>query len=89
MAQLWALVIVTVILVLFISLAFTWRHRASAHAVLGVGIAAVCGLAGAFLIVRREMDVIPDTVEGIAAAVLIVVGSLGLIMMTWLHWVRD
>lgn len=89
MAQVWAVVIIAAVLVLFMGLVFSWRLRSPSRAGLGIGIAAVCGLAGAFLIVRQQMDLVPDSVEAIAVAVLIVVGSVGLIMMTWLHWVRD
>lgn len=89
MAQLWAVVITALILVLFASAAFSWRRQPSNHLRLGIGIAAVCGLAGAFLIIPQSMDVVPDSFEGVVAGVLIVLGSLGLIMMTWLNWVRD
>lgn len=84
MAQVWATVIVALILAGIFGL---MRSRPRS-AVIGVAIGAVCGLAGGFFIVRQQVDVIPDTVEAAIVALLVVLGSLGLIIITWLRWTR-
>jgi hypothetical protein len=89
MAQVWAIVILGVLLALVTAALLSWTGGRTRHALVGVAIGAAGGLTGAFLILDSRMDVIPDGAEGAAVAVLIVLGSLGLIMVTLLRWTRS
>jgi hypothetical protein len=85
MAQVWAIVILGVLLALIAAAVFAWSRSRPRHAVIGIGIGAICGLAGAFLIINQQMDVVPDTAEGVLVSAIIVVVSLVLITLTWLR----
>lgn len=58
----------------------------------GVGMAVLvggaAGIAGAAVILGPRLDLVPDDLERLAAATLIVLGSLGLIIATWLRSTR-
>lgn len=88
MGQIWAIGIVGVMLVLFTAGLLRWTQQRGRHAAIGVSIGALGGAVGAFLILRPRFDVVPDAAEDVAVAALIVLGSLGLIMITWVRWTR-
>jgi hypothetical protein len=87
-AEVWAIVIVGAVLALVTAAILTWRHGRARHGVIGASIGAIGGMLGAFLILTSRLDVVPDALEGWAVATLIVTGSLGLIVVTWLRWAR-
>jgi hypothetical protein len=84
----WTIVLAVVVLALVIAALFTWPAARSRRATVGAIIGAAAGAMGAFLILRPEVDLVPDAAEGIAIAILIVLGTVGLGMITWLRWTR-
>ncbi len=89
MAQIWAIVILAALLALVTAVVFNWTDGRGRRAMFGVVVGAAGGLAGAFLILDSRMDVVPDWAEGVAVAVLVVLGTVALIMVTWLRWIRS
>lgn len=64
------------------------RDRARGPAA-GILVGVMCGLTAAFVILQPRMDVVPDTLEPLVVAALVVLISLGLIYLTWRRWMRD
>lgn len=80
----WTILIATVLLGLAATLVVS-RIRPGAAGFLIAAAAATAGVVGALVIVAPRMDLVPDDLERLAAAGLIVLGSLGLIIATWLR----
>jgi hypothetical protein len=52
-------------------------------------VRAVCGIVAAVVIIQPRLDVVPDALEALGVAVVVVLVSLGLIMLTWRRGLRD
>jgi hypothetical protein len=86
--MLWTAVIAAVGLGLLGALVLSRPHPRIGGVITATLIGGAAGIVGAIVILGPRMDLVPDELERIAAAVLIVLGSLGLIIATWVRSTR-
>lgn len=89
MAREWGLIIGFVALVLTFMVGLARRREQQISRASGIAIGVVCGLVAAFVIIQPRIDVVPDRLEPMGVAVLVVIVSLGLIVLTWRGWTRN
>jgi hypothetical protein len=85
---LWTVIIAAVSLGLLAGLVVS-RGRPRGAGPLVTIAAAAAGVAGALVILGPRVDLVPDDIERLAVVGLIVLGSLGLIIATWIRAARQ
>jgi hypothetical protein len=88
MALLWTILIAGVALGLIAAVLLSWRQYRSSSLASIILVGGASGLAGAAVILGPRMDLVPDELERLGALVLVMLGSLGLIIATWLRSTR-
>jgi ABC-type uncharacterized transport system permease subunit len=89
MAQQWGFIIAGAFLLLTVTAVLARSRDRGPGPLAGIILGAVCGLVAAFVIIQPRLDVVPDTLEPLGVAVVVVLVSLGLIMLTWRRGLRD
>jgi len=84
----WGIVIAGGLLILTLTAIMATRDQGRGLAT-GAVVGIVSGLVAAIVIIQPLLDVVPDEAEPISVAIVIVLVSLGLMMLTWRRRLRD